>query len=456
MMGARNFTAGLIAAAMFLPCAASAQDAKKYDTGMIPADNIMLPDGDIRASVFLISGEKGWGADEQTEAEALVAKGAAVVGIDFPTYLAALKKDEGDCVYMISDIEELAHEIQREGGVSTYRAPIIAGTGEGGALALAMIAQSPPATIGEAIAVDPNAGIPLDKVLCTPATKQQVDGRTIYGLTDGPLPAPVTVLFTPSADKKGRDHVTALVQDHSDIDVQEATGTAKDEITQTLSDRVDAASDSDDPLGLPITVLEAKPALDTMAIVYSGDGGWRDLDKEVGDYLQKEGVPTIGIDSLRYFWSEKKPQETANDLARIIETYRKEWKVRHVLLIGYSFGADVIPATYNLLSGQDKARVSQISLLALSHEVDYEISVGGWLGVSSGSEADTVKDIEKIDPKIIQCIYGTDDDDDACPALKDKGIEVIGIEGGHHFDEDYEALTKRIVDALKTRLQAKK
>jgi type IV secretory pathway VirJ component len=61
-------------------------------------------------------------------------------------------------------------------------------------------------------------------------------------------------------------------------------------------------------------------------------------------------------------------------------------------------------------------------------------------------------DIVKIDPKLIQCVYGTDEDDDPCPTLKDKGVEVVPIEGGHHFDENYQALGKRIRDSLQTRL----
>ena len=110
-----------------------------------------------------------------------------------------------------------------------------------------MIAQSPAATIDVAIAVDPLAGIPLDKVLCTPATKTKADGRTIYGLTDGPLPAPVTVLFTDKATQAGRDHVAALKQAHADIDVQDETASAADALAQTLADQVDAAGDADRP-----------------------------------------------------------------------------------------------------------------------------------------------------------------------------------------------------------------
>lgn len=444
----------IAASALFASTSVFAQDKPAYETGMIPAEHIMVPDGDILASVFLISDAYGWTNADEERARALVAKGAAVVGIDFKEYLKALEADDDDCIYMISDIESLSQQIQRTAGTSSYRQPILTGIGKGGTLALAMIAQSPVSTVRDALAVDPKAGLPLEKILCTPATKDKVDGETVYGLTDGPLPAPVSVLFTPAADQKGRDHVNALVKLHPDIDVTDVTDKADDILTQTLSDQIDAAGDTDSPLGLPIKVLETSPVMDTMAVIYSGDGGWRDLDEEVGGALQKQGIPVIGVDALRYFWKEKQPQEVASDLGRIIDTYRKQWKVRNVVLIGYSFGADIIPATYNLLPERAKSHVVQLSLLGLSTEVDFEISVQGWLGVAGeGKGGKTVDDIAKIDPKLVQCVYGTEEEDeDPCPGLKAKGVETIAIEGGHHFDEDYEALAKRIVTSLKTRL----
>jgi type IV secretory pathway VirJ component len=439
-----------------IPFAGIAQEnGKTFETGMIPADHILMPDDAPEASVFLISDANGWGADEDRQAADLVEKGAVVVGIDFPSYLKALQADDGDCVYMISDVESLAHQVQRAGGATSYNPPIIAGIGEGGALALAMIAQSPAATIDEAIAVDPEAGIPLEKILCTPASKTKADGRTIYGLSDGPLPAPVTVLFTGEATQAGRDHVAALKQAHADIDVRDETTSAADALAQALADQVDAAGEADSPLGLPLTVLKATPAFDTMAVVYSGDGGWRDIDKQVAGALQQRGIPVVGVDSLRYFWSERKPQETADDLSRIIDAFRKEWNVKHVLLVGYSFGADILPATYNLLPPEDRARVPLLTLMALSHEVDYEVSVTGWLGVAGeGAGGDPLDDIAKIDSKLVQCISGTEEDDDPCPTLKSSGVESIAIDGGHHFDGDYEALADRIVNGLKARLGA--
>ncbi|CDZ32287.1 Virulence factor family protein [Neorhizobium galegae bv. officinalis] len=434
---------------------AAAQDQQDYHTGLIPQPRILVPNNgsELEGIVFLISGGPGWGAREDTEAQKLLAAGAAVVGIDFPSYIKSLAADDGDCIYMVSDIEDVSQQVQRRIGNSQYRHPIVAGIGEGGALALAMISQSPNATIEEAIAVDPLAGIPLAKQLCTPASKQKVGDRTVYGFDDGALPSVVTIISTATADTAGKAHGLRLKQDHPEVELSNSSETSDVALSQALAARIAAAGRTNQPLDLPLNVLEAKPAMNTMAVIFSGDGGWRDLDSEVGGYLQSQGIPTIGLDSLRYFWSERSPQATADDLAKIIEHYRRQWGVQNVLLVGYSFGADVLPATYNLLPAEDRARVKQITLLGLSHEVDYEISVTGWLGVSGdGKGGDPMTDIVKIDPKLIQCVYGTDEDDDPCPTLKDKGVEVVPIEGGHHFDENYQALGKRIRDSLQTRL----
>lgn len=436
------------------PASTSAPAANTdYHTGFIPLPHVYLPQGqDLTGMVFLISDANGWNGVEEAQAKELVDAGAAVVGIDFPSYMQSLSADDGDCIYTVSDIEDLSQQVQRRVANREYRHPILAGAKEGGALALAMIAQSPFATIGGAVAVDPTEVIPLKKQLCTPAEKRPTDTGIVYGLTDGALPAPVTIAFTPDADQAGKVHALSLKQAHGDIVAKETSEDAEDYLSTWLQNQL-AAGKSEGALDLPLTVLETKPAMDTMAIVYSGDGGWRDLDSELGGYLQSQGVPVIGVDSLRYFWAKRTPQETADDLKRIIDTYTEKWDVTNVVLVGYSFGADVIPASYNLLPKATKRRVKQLSLLALSKEVDFEISVTGWLGMSGAGEGGTtVDDIAKIKSGLVQCIYGTEEDDDPCPSMKPSGVETVAIDGGHHFDEDYQALGKRILDSLQKRL----
>ena len=209
------------------------------------------------------------------------------------------------------------------------------------------------------------------------------------------------------------------------------------------------------PPNLPIHVIDGKATQDTLAILYSGDGGWQAIDEQVGNYLRNAGIPVVGLDSLSYFWSGRTAQRTARDLGRIIDYYTKRENVQHVLLVGYSFGADVMPASYNRLSPEQKTKVKAISLLSLSHKVDYVISFRGWLGFQTeGKGGNPVDDVRSIRPEIIQCVYGKDDEhDNACPVLRDAGIKVIGMPGGHHFGGDYDRLAQYIIASLKTRVR---
>ncbi len=425
-----------------------------FDAGMITDPHLFRPTGQPRGIVFLISDAQGWADADEAQAKALVARGMAVVGLDLPGYLKGLEKhpDDDDCAYAIADIEELSKRLQT-GGEGDYQLPLIAGRGDGGGLAVALAAQAPASTIAAVVAADPSAGIALQAPLCTDAPHETVGGRAVYGLTPGELNVPVDVTFTAAATADARDHVAGLAKDYPDISMATATGTTDEALATALNTRLDAIDKAEGPLSLPITEMAVdRPALDTMAIIYSGDGGWRDIDHDMGQALQKSGVPVIGVDSLRYFWNERKPQETADDLSRIIRHYKTTWGVKHVVLIGYSFGADILPASYTLLPAQDQASVVQMTLMALSHQRDYVIHVAGWLGMSSGSASDPTKDLLNVPPRLVQCIYGADDDEDACHDLTDRGYEMIGLTGGHHFDGDYEGLATHVLNGLKTRL----
>ena len=124
-----------------------------------------------------------------------------------------------------------------------------------------------------------------------------------------------------------------------------------------------------------------------MAIFYSGDGGWRDLDKQIGKNLQASGIPVVGFDTLRFFWDRRTPEEAANSLAVAIGHFSRAWNTPNVLLVGYSFGADVLPFAVNRLPEAERGKIRQISLLAPGTAADFEIHVSGWLGGSPHGDA---------------------------------------------------------------------
>ncbi|HWL83397.1 MAG TPA: AcvB/VirJ family lysyl-phosphatidylglycerol hydrolase [Roseomonas sp.] len=188
---------------------------------------------------------------------------------------------------------------------------------------------------------------------------------------------------------------------------------------------------------------------DVFGIILSGDGGWRDLDRTIGRYMRNHGVPVVGFDTLNWFWTRRSPEAVAAELDRVIALYAEKWQTPKVALIGYSFGADVMPFAWNRMKPESKERVVLISLLAFAKDAAFEIKVGDFIGMSRPSALPTGPEIPGLPPALVQCVYGSDEEDEtACLAFRGTPAEIIRTSGGHHFDENYDALAERILARL--------
>ncbi len=447
--------ASLAAALCLMAGAATAQTAppaQTFDTGQIPDPVILLPDGPALGSVMLFSSEDGWTSEDDALAARLQAEGAAVVGIDLPSYLAALDAEGQDCVYTVADFESLGHQLERATGARTFHAPIVAGSGQGGALAIDVLAQTPADTLGAAVAADPADGVPLATTLCTDAKRSQGSDGANYALPAGRQPAPLTVVLGEGATAENAARAEALAAGGVSFELKAADESG----APVFGDVLAAALARNAGTGEAGAVVElaAKPTQGAMAIVLSGDGGWRDLDKQVAGILQSEGVPTVGLDSLRWFWSTRTPAETGAELARLVDLYTDRWNVAKVILVGYSFGADVLPDAYLAMPPEARAKVAQISLLGFATEADWQITVSGWLGKASATAKPTAPALAQIPPSLLQCFSGEEEDDTACPTLQGTAAEIIRTKGGHHFDGNYPGLAQHILDGLTRRREA--
>ena len=173
------------------------------------------------------------------------------------------------------------------------------------------------------------------------------------------------------------------------------------------------------------------------------------------EYLRAHGVNVVGWDSLRYFWHEKTPETVAADLDAVIRDYSAKWHANDVVLAGYSFGADVLPFAYNRLTPATRSKVRQLSLLGFSKDAEFEFHISGWIGHSSSDDARPVSpEIARIPPSLIQCFYGEEEDDTICPSRAASGAEIIRTSGEHHFDGDYDALARHILEGFARRRQS--
>ncbi len=188
---------------------------------------------------------------------------------------------------------------------------------------------------------------------------------------------------------------------------------------------------------------------DYFAIVLSGDGGWASIDKQIGEELVKTGVPTVGFNSLQYFWKKRSPDESSADLERIIRHYQATFHRERVVLIGYSRGADVLPLMAARLPTSMLDQIRLIAFLGLEHETDLEFRLSDWMGAAHEATYQLLPELQKLEGRPMLCIYGVKEGDTLCPDLPTGLAEVVRLEGGHHFDGDYRGLARLILERLK-------
>jgi type IV secretory pathway VirJ component len=400
------------------------------------------PDG----LVFLVSGDDGLSPEIAEAARHLVELGFAVAPVDLPGWIGRLAAAPGDCLYVVSDIEAASKQIQRQLDRPDYRSPIVAGTGRGATAAYAALAQAPAATLEGAASDGFLVPLATDRPLCAgaPAT------LAAQGYSYGPkrdLPGWWTVAPASADLDAAREFVSAAGL-AADSVVVLAAGTALGErIARLVAVRSQGRQAASAALAdLPLIELPADVTDDRLAIVWSGDGGWRDLDRQIAQKLASEGVAVVGVDSLRYFWSLRTPEEMAADLAAIIGHYTTAWRRSRVILIGYSFGADVLPFAFNRLPGGVRTSVTQMSLLGLSTFANFQIHVTSWLAdMRHADSRDTAPELSRLQGVHVQCFYGEREDDTACTGPELRSAELIRTKGGHHFDGDYDALARHIL-----------
>lgn len=199
---------------------------------------------------------------------------------------------------------------------------------------------------------------------------------------------------------------------------------------------------------LPLSVITASDTTKPLIFYISGDGGFNKFSTSFMQMLNKQGFAIIGLDARNYFWHKKEPAEAARAIEEVINKYNKQWKRKNIVLIGYSFGADVSPFMLTHFSPDLAGKVSHIVLLSPSDKTDFEIHILQLLGWGSSSGKSVPDEINKIF-RPVTIIVGDDENDFPFNKLTIKNKEVVKMPGGHHYDGDVNALCKQVTARIK-------
>lgn len=201
---------------------------------------------------------------------------------------------------------------------------------------------------------------------------------------------------------------------------------------------------------LPIIELRADRPSTTLAIVLSGDGGWADIDRQIGQTLAERGVDVIGFDDRAYLRTGRRdPNSVGADVQRVAQHYLSLWNDQRLVIVGYSRGADFAPFVATRLSPDLRRKLALVAMLGLEDHAGFKYRFSDlWAKHSNPSDPPILPELQKLRGTNMLCVYGTKEEESLCRGIDPTLVYPVPRIGGHHFDGDYKSLTELIISRM--------
>jgi type IV secretory pathway VirJ component len=182
--------------------------------------------------------------------------------------------------------------------------------------------------------------------------------------------------------------------------------------------------------GPSLATKSAAKAFRASVVLISGDRGWGVVEKglEAGFTVQRMAVSRV--DSSLSFASSRSLEEIAREVEASIEDRRP------VVLVGYSFGADLIPMVWSKLQASFQNRVITIALIAPTHTGSTVIDPTDRYDPSELPMTVLAEHHAKLPADRVMCIFGREErlsGYSSCPDRHLSKSHLIEIDGGHEL-----------------------
>ncbi len=411
-----------------------------------------------------VSGDGGWNLGVVDMARTLAGLDALVIGIDITHYLKQLEAADDKCSYPAADFEALSQYVQKRLDMPTYTPPVLVGYSSGATLVYAILVQAPPNTFAAAMSLGFCPDLPLTKEFCKgnglewmagpkgkgfsflPAPELEMPWVAFQGVIDQVCDVAIVETYVQHV---GNGRLVSLPKVGHGFSVPRNWLPQFKQAFLEITARQDkSAIPTGGPVDdLPLVEVPTKgEETSDLAVIVSGDGGWASIDRQIGSALAGRGIRVVGVNSLKYFWKRRTPDEAGRDLERILRHYLTIWKKEKAILIGYSRGADVLPFMANRLPADLLSSVSLVALIGPERTIDFQFHLTDWLGnPSRKTDLAVGPEVAKLKGMKVLCLYGDDEMESLCRDLDPKAVTIIARKGGHHFGGDYQALAESIV-----------
>jgi type IV secretory pathway VirJ component len=415
-------------------------------------------------AVILISGDAGWKYGVIDFAVNFSKDDNLVIGIDIVRYYKELRKRSSDCYNVSADFVQLAVEIEKRYKFPEYKPAFIMGYSSGATLVYGILAQSRPRTFAGGISLGFCPEVDLPKMFCETNGLSEtviVSGKSYFLRPDAVLGNRWIVLhgllddictYSETADFVSKTRDAELItlpnvghgfSQWKDFMPQwhSAFQKLKTEFELSLQD----TAGMNDFKNIPaiVTNTESRNDKGAIALIISGDGGWYSFEQKIADNFVSEGIPSLGLDSRKYFWNRKTPVETAGDIAKMLGYYMSKWGKNRFILVGYSLGAEIVPFVVNNLPYQIRSELESVVLLSPDNTTDFEIHISNMVGMGNRQNTyNVVNEIVKMPETNTLIIYGDGEKTDVPALLSGSAVKIRKIPGDHHYKFDLPLIMK--------------
>lgn len=190
------------------------------------------------------------------------------------------------------------------------------------------------------------------------------------------------------------------------------------------------------------------PRAGVTALYFSGDMGLRfGMGPATSKALAQHGVPVFGVNSSTLFRTRRTRAETDAIVADAVREALDRAGADRLVLIGQSYGADVLQTGLVHLPDALRAKVGGVVLVVPGRDVFFRADPTS-LAYRGAPDSDGARTIRALNWTPLTCIYGQEEPDSACPALRGTGATVIAMPGGHFLHNDADGLVGHVLAAV--------
>ena len=452
------FLLSLVLTFIYIPAAIASSSSDSLNVAPFGKVYVYKPDSTPQNVVIMLSGDAGWKSGVVGFAETFSKMDNIVVGVDILRYFKDLRQRSEDCYRVAADFVELATVIEKRYNLPEYKPPVIMGYSSGATLVYGILAQARPGTFIGGISIGFCPDLELPKMLCqTNGLSEKVDvtGKSYFLQPDAKLGNPWIVLNGKLDRVCNYNEVADFVNKTTDAELITLPDTGhgfskwsdfmpqwKDAFRRLIAryEKEQTPAGSIDRIkNLPIIITNAKSqnSESPLVLLISGDGGWYSFEQSIADNLANLGIPTIGLDSKKYFWKRRSPEETAEDMIMALNYYSKGLGKQSLVLIGYSLGSEIVPFIINRMSAEMKSKIISAVLLSPDISTDFEIHISNMLGMGNRQNTyNVVDEINRMQAVHTLVIFGDGEKTRVPDLLTGTDVKVKKIPGDHHYKFD--------------------